>query len=203
MAARIAKALQDREARVRSRAATVLDRLEAKEALPALREARAEESHDSVAAVMEGAIRSLEELRGTRRRVEVSGEWQGPDSGVATRSYRLVTGAEEWRVLWEGHRDGETAPEVDFEDSMAVAVFAGAGWNSRGIAVTITEDDETIRVRFRGRYYQTMMDGDRVTPYGIWILPRSEKTVLLEEDVHGIIGAEPEWKVRARLRPGS
>jgi hypothetical protein len=31
------------------------------------------------------------------------------------------------------------------------------------------------------------------------VLPRSEKPIVLEENVQGLIGGEPIWKVRARL----
>ncbi|MGQ0613093.1 MAG: hypothetical protein ACT4PV_05075 [Planctomycetaceae bacterium] len=39
----------------------------------------------------------------------------------------------------------------------------------------------------------------RATAYGFCVLPRSEKVLVVEEDVQGIIGASPKWKERARF----
>ena len=82
---------------------------------------------------------------------------------------------------------------------MAIAIFLGKTWNSRGVSATVSEDDERVRVRFDSISYQTIGGADHVTPYGVLVIPRSAKEVVLEENVQGLIGGEPVWKVRARF----
>jgi hypothetical protein len=41
--------------------------------------------------------------------------------------------------------------------------------------------------------------GEQVTVYGFFVLPRSSKTVVLEENVQNYIGGKPVWKERASL----
>ena len=88
---------------------------------------------------------------------------------------------------------------------MVIAVFQGSGWNSAGLnAVAVLEDKEGIVLRFRDKFYQTMGPGpdgggQQTTVYGFFVLSRSGKTVVLEEDVQNIKGQPPVWKKRAGL----
>jgi hypothetical protein len=41
--------------------------------------------------------------------------------------------------------------------------------------------------------------GVQATVYGFFVLPRSSKTVVLEENVQNYLGQPPEWKERANL----
>ena len=60
-------------------------------------------------------------------------------------------------------------------------------------------------LRFEDKGYQTMSrvgeghHGNQVTVYGFFVLPRSSKTVVLEENVQNIIGEKPVWKEQIRL----
>jgi HEAT repeat protein len=199
MVREIAGRLADPKPAVRSRAAYTLEQLEAREALPQLRTAAAEEQVGSVRAVLLATIRTLASQRGTRREVKIVKSMSGHDSGVVKRAYHLVTDDEAWADLWKRHRGGP-APEVDFTKTMAVAIFQGRGVNSNGVSAAVTEDDETIRVRFDDQSYQSMGGGNQVTAYGIFLIPASTKPVVLEEDVQGLIGGEPTWRERARLK---
>lgn len=138
------------------------------------------------------------------------------ESKIKTRSYRKVTAFEDWADLWIEHtgaqrHDGKYnwfyneagVPFVDFERCMVIAVFQGEGWNSAGVrVVTVAEEEERILLRFDDQSFQTSGPdggGVRVTPFGIFVLPKSEKPVVLEENVQGLIGKPPIWKERARL----
>ena len=114
-------------------------------------------------------------------------------------------------------------PIVNFERCMVIAILQGDSFNSAGVYVhSVEEDDERILVRFDDRSYQTsggfredralvegvpdpdkLGDGGRqqVRAWGMFVLPRSAKAVVLEENVQGIIGQPPEWKERERFDP--
>ncbi len=44
-----------------------------------------------------------------------------------------------------------------------------------------------------------MNGADRATPYGMFVFPKTDKPIVLEENVQGTIGAPPVWKERARF----
>ncbi len=136
--------------------------------------------------------------------------WSGPESRVEKREYVRVTGAEEWRRLWARHAGmvdagglyGPPMPEVDFGQCMVVAVFEGGASNTRGLtAISVTEEKERIVLRYdwQSKSYQTMDTADRVILYGIFVLPRSSKAVVVEEDTHTLITGDPTWKERVRF----
>jgi hypothetical protein len=128
----------------------------------------------------------------------------GSDSRVTARSYYLVRSDKEWTQTWRRHRDAASAedhkPQINFDKCMVIAVFQGSGWNSRGLtAVALQESNERIVLQFENNYYQSDGEGDRVTVYGFFVLPRSDKTVTIEEDVRETMGPPPVWKERARF----
>jgi len=136
--------------------------------------------------------------------------WWGAHSGVAERSYLRVATDDAWKALWVRHAGEhvETGyklvkyPEVDFERCTVVAIFAGKIRNTTGLTiVSIDESDDRVLVRFdrTSKSYQTGPKADDVTPYAILVLPKTGKPIVLEEDVHSLIGAPPQWKERARL----
>jgi hypothetical protein len=83
---------------------------------------------------------------------------------------------------------------------MVIAIFQGAGWNNAGLKlVSISDEDNRIAVRFSNKGYQTGGPdggGRKVTAYGFFVVPRSTKPVVIEEDVHEYIGKPPVWKER-------
>lgn len=139
--------------------------------------------------------------------------WQGPDSAVTERGYFRVQEEEDWIKLWERHigkpaeRDNigrPFMPRVNFERCMVVAIFQGEGWNSNGVTVeSISQDDERILLRFDESTYQTAgIDGGGVKcrAFGIFVLPKSDKPIVIEENVQGLIGHPAQWRERARLQ---
>ena len=129
----------------------------------------------------------------------------GSNSRIETRRYERHTDQKSFAALWIEHTGDKKAlaPEVDFKRCMVVAAFDGKSWNSNGVyVVSIDENKERVRVRIDERTYQTSgLDGGgvRVTPFGIFILDRSTKPLVLEENVQNLIGGEPKWKERARF----
>jgi hypothetical protein len=132
--------------------------------------------------------------------------WSGPNSQIGDASYRRITSGAEWQNLWLTHTGKTLAeaaadiPQIDFQQGMVVTVLQGARFNCRGVtAVSVTETTDTITFRFAGQYYQTSEKADAVKPFGFFLLPRSGKSLVLEENVQSMIGQPPVWKVRAQF----
>ena len=77
--------------------------------------------------------------------------------------------------------------------------------------IEVAEEKDRVRLRYRPTWYQTGIgqpppeefqidwkDWDTQS-YAFIVLPRSNKVLILEEDVHDIIGDPPEWKERVRF----
>jgi len=141
----------------------------------------------------------------------------GPDGHVKEAGYVRITTREDWAKQWlrnlgekpsgkhgyDEYYNPKRLPRVDFTRCFVLAIYKGECWNCTAIDVkSVDETKDRLRVRFRGRYYQTMGPdggGEEVAPYGFFILPKTTKPIVIEEDVHGTIGGDPVWKERARL----
>lgn len=140
----------------------------------------------------------------------------GAKSAIESAAYHRLRDAEELARVWLAHL-GEPAPvgehnwfynrggvpEVDFAGYEVLAIFGGDGWNSAGFRIETVTDAATVRqVRFDHRHYQTEGPdggGKRATPYGFFVLPRTDLPLVLEENVQSMIGRPSEWQERARL----
>ncbi|MCC7292708.1 MAG: hypothetical protein IT449_11675 [Phycisphaerales bacterium] len=138
--------------------------------------------------------------------------WIGADSRIEKPEYLRITTAEEWAKVWHEHKGttpmngghGDLAvPRIDFSACFVIAVFQGKSFNSNGVqVVSAAEDHGRMRVRFDDLSYQTMGPdggGVEVSAYGLFVLQKASKPVVLEEDVQGLIGQPPKWKERARF----
>jgi len=135
----------------------------------------------------------------------------GAESKIAEKEYDRVTTKAELVKVWLRHVGADPArhndyyneegvPDVDFGRCMVVAVFGGKCINSAGIcAISVTEEADRVLLRFDHRSFQSGPEGKRATPFGFFVVPRSTKALVLEENVQHIIGGEPEWKERARF----
>jgi hypothetical protein len=134
----------------------------------------------------------------------------GADSKVKERGYRLIGSQKELEEIWTKHRGEEPsyfagAPEVDFDRCLVIAVFEGESMNSAGVeSKGILDGEKEVTFRFQGRWYQTLGPGGggkKSTAYGFFVIPRTRKPIVLEENVQNLIGGPPVWKERARLEP--
>lgn len=133
----------------------------------------------------------------------------GADSAVLERTYHRIVSEQDWIRIWQSHKGQKAGdacdlfynplglPFVDFERYMVVAIFQGGGWNSAGLkALSIAEESDRIVFRFDDKSYQTGRCATKVSVYGFFVVPRSAKSVVLEENVQSLIGKPPEWKER-------
>jgi len=131
----------------------------------------------------------------------------GADSQVKKKSYHLIGSPKEMDEVWSRHRgntdfDYNGRPEVDFDRCLVVAIFQGESANTAGIECTgILEGATSLTFRFRNRWYQTAVTAKRASAYGFFVIPRTRKPIVIEEDVHQGIGQPPIWKERIRLEP--
>jgi hypothetical protein len=83
---------------------------------------------------------------------------------------------------------------------MIVTMFKGSSVNSHGLRIdSVTETTHAVTVRFDDISYQVSGEGNRVAPYAFVLLPKSEKPVVLEENVQQYLGEPPVWKEVAKL----
>ena len=141
----------------------------------------------------------------------------GGDSQITQQSFFRVSDAAQWQELWLEHLGQREVSiyqpkfEVDFSRSMVIAIFNGKATNTCGIEVcSIHESEQSILIRYEVEGYQTITglsttpseDGDSIpdNAFAFIVLPRSDRTVILDEDQHSIIGDPPRWVEVARLK---
>ncbi len=135
--------------------------------------------------------------------------WAGSYSAIEQRQYQRITESKDWATLWTEHQGDRierdsygqaVVPIIDFETNMVLAIFRGNAWNIRSESLLdFSELENNIRIRFDARTYQTdgpAEDKDYTSAYGIWVLPRSTKSITLIENVQGLIGGPPKWKTQ-------
>lgn len=157
--------------------------------------------------------------------------WTGDWCGIASRSAFVVSAAENWRAFWTkfagaGQSLPETragrpsvaldpaAPEIDFSKALAVVVLGGDRSNSSGFTrYGVWEDAERMLLRVRDNSYQTggrFGGAVRVRPYGLFVVPRTGKKIVVEMNVQRYIAGPPRWKaildvktppVKSELKP--
>jgi hypothetical protein len=139
----------------------------------------------------------------------------GTDSHVNERSYHRIASEDEWIKVWQRHKGAKESktydlfynplglPSIDFEKYMVIAVFQGSDWNNAGLkADAVLEEKDGIVLRFANKRYQTAGPdggGKKTTVYAFFVLPLSNKTVVLEESVANMQDPTPRWEQRVRL----
>jgi hypothetical protein len=141
------------------------------------------------------------ELRG--RPLDVHEQLSGDNSRIEIQQCVRITSQGEWKKVWSSHAgEKAAAPDIDFTKYMAVAVFHGSRENCEGISLVQALDcGQAIELFVRGRYYQTGPEGKHVTPYGIFVIPKSAKELIVKEDRHDVIGAPPTWEIVGEFKP--
>lgn len=133
--------------------------------------------------------------------------WSGAHSQIDTPRYLRVVTSQDWETLWQSHlgnapkdAPGSALPRIDFSQCMVVAVFLGASQNCRGVSVgSLVETKDALTLRLVWHTYQTLDGSNDVTPFGIFLLPRNRKPLVLETNVQRLLNAPPIWKVQTRF----
>jgi hypothetical protein len=133
-------------------------------------------------------------------------QWVGHWTQRAEPGFVIVRDEAAWRSLWAEHtgldvKDGamkrHAAPKVDFERWMVVGCFRAATINGDGeVARSVMEDGSVLRVRYVSSSFQTAGPGGGgvdVRPYGLWVVPATDKPVVVER---GHITKDPREGVR-------
>ena len=147
----------------------------------------------------------------------------GRESNIHKPKLVRITSKSEWEALWNEHTVGNTelptemkaAAKIDFSRLMVIAVFYGDGSGCSGVDVdSVQEDDERLTIRIMEHRYQ-FITTPRVTPrpnepltyrscddaWGIFVLPRINKEIVLEQDETGTIGQLPKWAKWKQIAP--
>ena len=139
----------------------------------------------------------------------------GRESKNTKAGYHRIESSEAWKALWLRHNTGTEKPdkipvampqaEVDFSRCMVVAVFQGKGELCDGYKVhSVLETDENITVRIQARYFAV---GETTAPktaaWGIFVLPRSTKRLLVELDTKSDKIDPPKWTKVAEFKAGN
>lgn len=153
------------------------------------------------------------EPEGKRQPVFVS--WFGADSRITQPEKAILRDNAAWEQLWRRHigltsqneRGRDPIPLVDFNHCCVFAYFGGQGFNSEGFYVeSLTEQADRWLMRIDEHTFQTSGPGGggvRVTPFGIFVFPRTTKPLVVERNVQDLIGRPPIWKECARFDGGS
>jgi hypothetical protein len=129
--------------------------------------------------------------------------WTGDTSLIYQPEYILVGDTFAWRPLWERHAGkGVTCPQVDFSFNMVVGIFLGEVINTGGVLVTsVREDSDAISVDFVRQLIRPRGTQLYTQPYGIIVIPRSQKKIIIRENMQPVLGGGPlRWEIRAELQ---
>lgn len=136
-------------------------------------------------------------------------QWVGHDSKMAHESVLLIRDEPSWLALWESHTGkphGEgaigrhAAPKIDFTQCAVVAFFRGPSTNEDGeILDSIQSEKDRVILRFESSGFQTFgLDGSggavKTTPYGIWVIPATDKPIVIEEGKRELKNEPLTWK---------
>lgn len=138
--------------------------------------------------------------------------YSGNDSHVPKPLYERITYSTAWEEIWAKHlgtsKDDAYRPlfEIDFDNYMVVAIFRGKQIQIRQLeidSVTEWKSDFTV-IRFNELGYSIgatgkMPESEYKYPYAFVVIPKSNKTIILEEGVRQYKGDPPKWTEVIRL----
>lgn len=140
----------------------------------------------------------------------------GSYSAIEAGRIELIADEARWEAVWKEHKGKgieknangfETWPIVDFDRYSVLCVFGGKGTNTNGWRLVSLADMGThTRVRYDALRFQTAsFDGSdsrvATTAFGLFVIPRPDRELVLEQDVNSMIGAPPKWKETMRIPP--
>jgi hypothetical protein len=141
----------------------------------------------------------------------------GANSHVMKPLYKCITTPNELTHAWASHLgpNGDSTSgiqiEVDFDRCLVVVIFRGEKVNTRGIQIdSLLVNANSVVIRFDEKRYQSGRDASDKSPlppperpYAFVVLPKTEKTIILEENNQHSKDESPQWKECARLEAGS
>ena len=137
-------------------------------------------------------------------------------SEIAEPRWRLAASQAVFDEEWMAHMGDRVqraaqgwpmTPSIDFTACQAIFIFGGDGFNANGFRVEqMVEAADALTIRFDRISFQTSSSdgpdhGHPARPWAVVVVPRTDRTVILEENVQGLIGEPPVWKRRAAF-PG-
>jgi RNA polymerase sigma-70 factor (ECF subfamily) len=130
----------------------------------------------------------------------------GEHSKIVKEKLLRITTADDWAALWIEHnygaeflekadRSAEQSVELSFDKVMAIAVFEGTGRQNYGFVVdSIIENDEKILVRIKKLSYSVVGDPPPCEAWGVFVVPKSDKEVIVELDARTTRTGPAKWK---------
>lgn len=140
--------------------------------------------------------------------------WAGSRSEIKMPRAVRVLDAKAWESLWREHRGAsieknangfETWPAIDFDRYMVIALFGGPSNNSNGWFLRSWGEREShLLIRCEQQRFQTASfdggpSGIATLDFGFFVLPRSSREVVIEENTQNLIGKPPIWKEKLRF----
>lgn len=135
----------------------------------------------------------------------------GPESSIHERRFERIRDQQALNTLWAEHAKdlgGQTSqgwllpPQIDFTSLEVIAFFRGPAVNTSGeIAELIEIGAEQVWLRFDSITPTPASDyagpggtAVRSHPYGLWVIPRSDKPISLEENIEDTTSGPPRWR---------
>ena len=140
--------------------------------------------------------------------------WSGAQSQFPKKQVLRISTDRDWIETWLKHtgqpRDAENfdrwhnhggVPAIDFSRYMVIAIFEGKTVNCAGFAKEhILDRDDEMVLRFEFKSYSTIGGPDQVTPFGIYVVPKSDKTIHFQFPEPGPKDAPSgNWETYSRL----
>ncbi|HOX54830.1 MAG: hypothetical protein PHI86_04695 [Candidatus Omnitrophica bacterium] len=122
--------------------------------------------------------------------VKIVEKISGPHSNIIKKEYDRVFNQDDLVNLWKRHTDNIVAmPRVNFRSNMVVAVFGGQSFNCDGIdLVKVRETRQAIYLHTRAMIYQSGQPPEKAEPFGLFVIPRSNKKLILIGGFQELIG---------------
>jgi hypothetical protein len=154
-------------------------------------------------------------LRQNATNLAVAISWSGSTSAVAKGRIERVSDQARWDAVRKEHCGPRielnalgfpVVPTIDFERFEVICGFSGTRVNLYQWSIDSVQDlGEVVRVRFDQVGFQTAsFDGQpdkgvTTSAYGFFVVPRTAKEIVMEENTQGRINGPPVWTERVRL----
>jgi len=140
--------------------------------------------------------------------------WAGSFSGIKMPRAERVVDAKSWEAIWREHRGTtieknangfETWPAIDFDRYMVIALFGGPSNNSNGWFLrSWGEREGHLLIRCEQQRFQTASfdpgpSGIPTLDFGFFVLPRTSREIIIEENTQNLIGKPPIWTEKLRF----